>query len=215
MKARAGYLVVACLSGFCVIVLEFAAVRMMAPAFGQSITVWSTVIGVILLALALGYWAGGRLGERSSTGRPLFTLYAVCGLFVIGVSRLGPGLCRALIPTGLPGERLLPLGFTGSLVASLALFAFPVFALGMTSPFLIRLGAREGHEGRTVGGIYAFGTVGSLVGCYLAPLVLLQVIGTRGTIFGAGVGLVVLAALAHLVAGRGEPGVEIPRNPGH
>lgn len=184
MGARAGHLLVAGLSGLCVIVLEFAAVRMMAPAFGQSITVWSAVVGVILVALALGYWLGGRLGERSRTSYPLFRLYGLCALWTLGASFWGADLCAGLIPTGIPVDASLSIGFGGSLLASLVLFAPPVLVLGMTSPFLIRLEAREGSEGRATGAIYAVGTLGSLAACYLAPLVLLQTIGTSRTIGG-------------------------------
>ena len=86
-------------------------------------------------------------------------------LIWIGLAALlGPRLCAALIPEGLPVSGGLPLGFTGSLIASVVLFAPPIFVLGQTSPFLIRLAAREGREGRTTGAIYGVGTLGSLAG---------------------------------------------------
>lgn len=201
MMRRVAHWTVAGVSGFCVIVLEFAAVRLMAPAFGQSNYVWSNVIGTILLALALGYWAGGRLGERSRSGRPLYLGYAICALWTLGVAYAGPALCQALTPSGFGQERLLPLGFTGSFITVLLLFCPPVFLLGMTSPFLIRLEARSGHEGRATGGLYAVGTVGSLLGCYLAPLEMLQVLGTRATLLTAA-GLVGALSIGGLLLTR-------------
>ncbi len=210
MAARAGYLAVAFLSGFCILTVEFAAVRQLAPAFGQSITVWSTVIGVILVALAIGYALGGRLGERSTSARPLFVRHGIAAVWVLLAAGAGPNLSAALIPEGLPGDRLIPLGFTGSLVASIVLFAVPAVLMAMTSPFLIRLAARRGHEGRATGGIYAVGTLGSLLACYLAPLVLLQTIGTYATLTAVAITLGVLALLGLRLSRPGADTQEIP-----
>ena len=69
---RLAYLIISAVSGFSILALEFAAVRQMAPAFGQSAYVWANVIGVILVTLTIGYAVGGRLAERSTSGRPLF-----------------------------------------------------------------------------------------------------------------------------------------------
>ncbi len=43
---------------------EIAAARLMAPFFGASTIVWANTIGVVLVALSIGYWLGGRLGDR-------------------------------------------------------------------------------------------------------------------------------------------------------
>ncbi len=43
---------------------EIAAARLMAPFFGASTIVWANTIGVVLVALSVGYWFGGRLGDR-------------------------------------------------------------------------------------------------------------------------------------------------------
>ena len=43
---------------------EIAAARLLAPFFGASTIVWANTIGVVLVALSVGYWYGGRLGDR-------------------------------------------------------------------------------------------------------------------------------------------------------
>ncbi len=43
---------------------EIAAARLMAPFFGASTIVWANTIGTVLVALSIGYWLGGRLGDR-------------------------------------------------------------------------------------------------------------------------------------------------------
>src|SRR3712207_2399676 len=43
---------------------EIAAARLLAPFFGASTIVWANTIAVVLLALSIGYWFGGRLADR-------------------------------------------------------------------------------------------------------------------------------------------------------
>ena len=48
---------------------EIAAPRLMAPFFGSSTVIWANTIAVVLLALSVGYWLGGRLADRRPDAR--------------------------------------------------------------------------------------------------------------------------------------------------
>ena len=52
--------VIAGWSGFFVMAVELLGGRLLAPTFGSSIYVWGAIITVFMLALSLGYLAGGR-----------------------------------------------------------------------------------------------------------------------------------------------------------
>ncbi len=52
------------LNGMAVMVLEMVGARLLAPWLGTSVVVWTSLIGVILACLSLGYWLGGRLADN-------------------------------------------------------------------------------------------------------------------------------------------------------
>src|SRR6187399_1582752 len=63
---------------------EIAAVRLLAPYFGASTVVWANTIGVVLVALSLGYWLGGRWADRNPTMRGL-CLVALAGASLLAL----------------------------------------------------------------------------------------------------------------------------------
>jgi spermidine synthase len=158
---------------------EIAAVRLLAPYFGASTIVWANTIGVVLVALSVGYWLGGRFADRHPHVRGLCLL------------TLGAAALLALVPFA--ADPLLGLAvaaldeisagaFLGSLLAVLVLVAVPILLLGAVSPWAIRL-AVPGVEqaGAVAGRLYALSTAGSLVGTLLSALLLIPVLGTRRT----------------------------------
>ena len=64
MKSKNNFLLaVAFISGLAVMAMEISASRLLAPYFGTSIFVWTNIIGVVMVALSLGYYFGGKLAE--------------------------------------------------------------------------------------------------------------------------------------------------------
>ena len=54
------------LSGAAILALELLASRIMTPYFGVSLYIWTGILSITLIALALGYWGGGRLAAGSA-----------------------------------------------------------------------------------------------------------------------------------------------------
>ncbi len=171
---------------------EIAAARLMAPFFGASTIVWANTIGVVLVALSVGYWLGGRLGDRFPARRSL------C------LAMLGAALLLAIVP--LVAQPFFDLSvdaldeieagaFVGSLFAVLFLIAIPVGLAGTCAPWAIRLSVPDvEHSGRVAGRLYAISTVGSLLGTMLAALVLIPFIGTQRTFLAFALALALVAA---------------------
>jgi spermidine synthase len=175
-------------AGIGALATEITASRLLAPYFGSSTIVWANLIGIVLAALALGYWLGGRIADR----RPRPSL--------LGAIVLAAAICVAAIP--FVAEPFLDLtvegldeasvgAVIGSFIAVLLLCAPPVVLLGMVAPFAIRLAVSSIETaGAVAGRLYALSTAGSLLGTFLPALVLIPAIGTQRTF------LVVAALLA-------------------
>src|SRR3954463_3644467 len=158
---------------------EIAAVRLLAPFFGASTIVWANTIGVVLVALSVGYWLGGRLADRHPNMRGLCLL----ALAAASLLALVPFAADPLLELGVKALDQVSAGaFVGSLLAVLVLVAIPVLLLGAVSPWALRLAVQDVENAGTIAGrLYALSTAGSLVGTLLSALVLIPLVGTRRT----------------------------------
>ncbi len=173
-------------TGAAVMALEVLGTRVLSPSFGSGLYVWAALISVTLVALALGYFAGGWLADRRPTRRAMFTILLV-GAATVGVSVLAAG--------GVLGaaERL---GLrSGALVGAVALFGVPLALLGMITPYSVRLRtAQVGNVGHVAGRLYALGTIGSVCGTLGTAFWVIPSIGHRTAMLGIAVALALWAA---------------------
>jgi len=178
---------------------EIAAVRLLAPYFGASTVVWANTIGVVLVALSVGYWLGGRLADR----RPELRALCLLALVAAGLLALVPFAADPLLDLAVDALDSVSAGaFLGSLLAVLALVAVPVLLLGAVAPYAIRLGVTTLEEaGRVSGRLYAISTAGSLVGTLASSLLLIPLVGTRRTFLAFALAIAIVA-LPGLWAGR-------------
>ena len=172
---------------------EIAAARLIAPYFGDSTIVWANTIGVVLVALSIGYWFGGRLADRHPHMQGLCLLVLASSVLLA----LVPFLAQPLLSLSVDAFDNVSIGgFAGSLFGVLALVAVPVLMLGAVSPWAIRLRLeRVEDSGETAGRMYAISTVGSLVGTFSASLLLIPLVGTHRTFLTYAILLAVVAAL--------------------
>src|SRR5215210_3535948 len=174
---------------------EIAAVRLLAPYFGASTVVWANTIGVVLVALSVGYWMGGRWADRHPHMRGLCLLALGAAVLLA----LVPFAADPLLDVAVDALDSIAAGaFFGSLAAVLVLVAVPVLLLGAVSPWAIRLAVSDvGEAGRVAGRLYALSTAGSLFGTLVSALALIPLVGTRRTflLFALAIALTAVAGL--------------------
>lgn len=197
-------LAVAAATGAAVMIVELMAVRLLAPWFGQTLPVWTNVIGVVLLALAIGQWLGGRWAEAGRGRRPA-TLLLVAGALSIALPDVVRWLAPATLPAQLSLEEAYPFVTLGSLLVALPAIGIPMAAMGAVAPWLVRLSRDSGRSpGAVSGRILAAGTAGSLLGAFGATYVLLGTLGSVLSVRIAG-GLLLLSALLVRRAAAPQP----------
>lgn len=172
---------------------EISASRLLAPYYGSSTIVWANLIGLVLLALSLGYWLGGRLADRRPEPQLLGRLVVGAAVFVAAI----PFVTEPILDVAAEGLDELSAGAViGSFFATLLLFAPPVLLLGMVSPFAIRLAVTDVESAGSVAGrLYALSTAGSLLGTFLPALVTIPAFGTQRTLLLSAAVLAVSGAL--------------------
>ena len=166
-------------SGMTSLAIEMAASRLLGNVFGTSNLVWASIIGLILIYLAAGYFLGGYWADKAKTPR---TFYLILFWAAISIALI-PIVSRPVLRLASNAFDQLQLGvLLGSFTSVLILFLVPVILLGTASPFAISLTIKNNPKiGKVSGNIYAISTLGSFIGTFLPVLVLIPTIGTYRT----------------------------------
>ena len=195
------------ISGGSALIYQVLWVRLLALVFGVSVYATSTVLASFMAGLALGSYAGGRLGDR--VRHPLAWLGAIEAL--IGATALATPLALRMVedsylvlhpllsPKGVP---VAPLQF----LLSFGVLVVPTTLMGATLPLIIKSSLFGGAAvGRQAGLLYAANTAGAVIGVLAAGFYLVGHAGIN-TSFRVAAALNVfvgtVAALAALLCAR-------------
>ena len=178
------------LSGAIGMGLELIAARVLSPYVGSSNVVWTSIIGIILVSMSLGYWLGGKKADKEASGNVLSRLL------------LGAALFTSIIPLL---ETIVVKEFAGivsnlivaAILCAIIVFSIPSFILAMISPFAVKMKSMQETEiGSLSGRISSLSTIGSITGTFLMGFVLIPNIGVTNINIGITILLVVMSILA-------------------
>ncbi|MES2567980.1 MAG: fused MFS/spermidine synthase [Bacteroidota bacterium] len=159
------------IEGASVMAAEICGAKLLAPFFGSSLYVWSSVMAITLAGLASGYFLGGKLSKSQDKDKLLLfvLIAAVCSLcFMPFLTSLFVILASAL--------SLIP-----AVVVSVFFLLFPTtLCMGATSPLIISILTQEAKDsGENSGRVYAVSTVGGILATFLCGFYLIPNFGVQ------------------------------------
>ncbi|KKS94830.1 MAG: hypothetical protein UW68_C0017G0014 [Candidatus Collierbacteria bacterium GW2011_GWB1_44_6] len=170
--------IVVFLCGAVVMIIELVGSRVVAPYFGNSLVVWTSLIGVILGSLSAGYYFGGKIADRFRSFETLGILI-MCASALTGLGAFFKEPVLAYVSL-LFGSELRAASF----VAALVLFGPVSFVLGIVSPYSAKLKLINlNSTGRVVGNLSALSTLGSICGTFLAGYFLIPWVGNSKLLY--------------------------------
>ena len=178
------------LSGAIGMGLELIAARVLSPYVGSSNVVWTSIIGIILASMSLGYWIGGKKADKNANIDILSKIILTSALFTSAIPLLETAIVKQL--AGMVGNLII-----AAILCAIIVFSIPSFLLAMVSPFAVKIKSKEDDEIGTLSGrISSLSTIGSIVGTFLMGFVLIPNIGVSNINIGVTLTLVIMSIIA-------------------
>lgn len=147
--------------GFIIMGVELLCGKLMSPYFGASVHVWGSIIFTFMLALSVGYLAGGYWSRTQPSLSRYGCLFGAASICLLPAIAAAPPFMEWVM-INIEDPR------TGSLVSTMSLFFLPTVFMGMAAPYAIRLLIETTeNSGMTSGTLYFVSTLGSAFGTIL------------------------------------------------
>lgn len=170
-------------------VFEILGSRVLGPYVGTSTYVWTSLIGVILGSLSIGYALGGQLADEIPGMKPLGYI-----IMLSSAAILWTALVKDVVPAfvnHMGGNMEIK-----SVIMSVVLFAPASIMLGMVTPFAVKIRTvNTANVGTITGNLYAVSTLGSIVGTFAAGFFIIPSLGTQATLIAISVSLLLCSFL--------------------
>jgi predicted membrane-bound spermidine synthase len=175
---------------------EMLGSRYLFPYFGGGIGTWAGLISTVLIALTLGYLAGGALVDRNPSSSVIAIAVALAGVYLAIIPPVADPVIAGILD-------VLGDGPIAILCASAVLCLVPLTLLGMYSPVAVRLIVRSTEEvGRVAGLVYGISTFGNVFGILFTTFYLIPEMGSRSITYLFGAVLLASAAMLYAVRRR-------------
>ncbi len=195
MNLLAAY-IITFIASFCILVIEIVAGRILAPFVGVSLYTWTSIIGIVLAGISIGAYIGGKIADRFPGSKTLASLLIISGMATL----LIPPATNLIAGYGFEVSLMLRI-----LIVTTIIFIVPSCLLGTISPVVVKLAIKNLERvGNVVGKIYAFSTLGSIVGTFAAGFFFISFMGARSVILLMGVILILTGFLVGILGRTGK-----------
>lgn len=150
---------IAFLEGCAVLSTELIGAKILATYYGSSFVVWTSIIGITLTGLTIGYYLGAWLSNKKEINFFLWFLFFLSACFIVTIPFVATKVMLACYQFGLK---------TGVVIATTILFGPVLISLGSTSPLLIQNNTLQIiSSGKVAGWVYACSTAGGIFSSFL------------------------------------------------
>ena len=177
------------LSGALTMMLELIAARVLSPYVGSSNLIWTTIIGIMLTSMSIGYWFGGKMADKNKEN----------DIKILSNYLLISAIATSIIPIlevvfiDVLSQLSNNLIFVAIICATVT-FGIPSFLLATVSPIAVKIKNNSmDHIGATSGKISSLSTIGSIFGTFFAGFILIPNLGVRNIILGCSILLWILS----------------------
>lgn len=168
-------LLLAFIEGFVSLGVEVYSMKVASLFIGSNVMMTGTILAMILLFIALGYYIGGRLSSKSEI-YTVSTLFAIAGLFYAIAYAVKFPLLAFLSITNV--DPILIAMITG------VLFGIGVFFGCLAVPLMASFLSKQesgNTTGKYTGMLVAVTTIGNVVGSMLVPIYMIPFLGLSST----------------------------------
>lgn len=170
--------------------LELIAARVLSPYVGSSNVVWTSIIGIILASMSLGYWLGGKNADKDASIDKLSSILLYAAIFTSAIPLLETIFVKEL--AGMISNLTI-----AAILCAIIVFSIPSFILAMISPFAVKIKSQEDNEIGTLSGrISSLSTIGSITGTFLMGFILIPNFGVSNINIGVTLALVIMSIFA-------------------
>lgn len=151
---------------------EILSSKLYTPYLGSTIYVWTAILTITLLGLAIGYRIGGRYIDQKAP--KIVNRALIVAAVTVGISSF---ICAPIL------EGLLSLDVkTAAIIAGMLIIFIPVTAMGMVSPLIVEMLSKKGVTVPAASGlVYGIGTFGGIILLLLTTYMLIPGIGVRNS----------------------------------
>jgi spermidine synthase len=204
-------LVVALLTGTSSFIYEIGWIRMLNLVLSSSTHAFELMLSAFITGLALGgYWIRRRIDGLRHPVRFLAVVQIAMGMMALATLPLYGHTFDVMawlishLEKNAAGYAMFNIVSHG---IALVIMLPATFCAGMTLPLITAILVRDGHGEKSIGAVYAFNTIGCIIGIMLAVHIAMPMLGLKGMLgLGAGIDVALGLALAWWV----YPGRRVP-----